>query len=165
MFYFIYCKNCALKEVNGDCSCTCSLVALRVPETCFWPAKTRKELSTFWDAYMALTGCSKMVQTWMMETGYSFSLTSLFWWKWLIPLLEWVLYSYVSDFRLKLSRIWLWRKRSHLDSKSYLSTNGLILGFFVQKWLPSLTSYLHGLESSRIAQFLFVMVTSNFFDV
>ena len=27
------------------CSSTCSLVALRVPEMCFWPAKTRKSLN------------------------------------------------------------------------------------------------------------------------
>ena len=45
MFYFVYCNNCALKDVSGACSCTCSLVALRVPEMCFWPAKTRKSLN------------------------------------------------------------------------------------------------------------------------
>ena len=45
MFYFVYCINCALKDVNGACYCTCSLVALRVPEMCFWPAKTRKSLN------------------------------------------------------------------------------------------------------------------------
>ena len=42
MFYFVYCNNCALKDVTGACSCTCSLVALRMPEMCLWPAKTRK---------------------------------------------------------------------------------------------------------------------------
>ena len=42
MFYFVYCSNCALKDVNEACSCTCSLVDLRVPEMCFWPAKIRK---------------------------------------------------------------------------------------------------------------------------
>ena len=45
MFYFVYCNNCALKDVNGACWCTCSLVALRLPEMCFWPAKTRKGLN------------------------------------------------------------------------------------------------------------------------
>ena len=45
MFYFVYCNNCALKDVSGACSCTCSLVPLRVPEMCFWPAKTRKSLN------------------------------------------------------------------------------------------------------------------------
>ena len=45
VFYFVYCNNCALKDVIGACYCTCSLVALCVPELCFWPAKTRKTLN------------------------------------------------------------------------------------------------------------------------
>ena len=45
MFYFVYCNNCALKDVKGACWCICSLVALCVPEICFWPAKTRKSLN------------------------------------------------------------------------------------------------------------------------
>ena len=34
-----------MNDVIGACYCTCSLVALRVPEVCFWPAKTRKNLN------------------------------------------------------------------------------------------------------------------------
>ena len=49
--------------------------------------------------------------------------------------------SCVSGFRLKFS-IALLRKRLQLDSKSDLTTNGLIVGFFVGKWLLSLTLYL-----------------------
>ena len=64
-------------------------------------------------------------------------------------------FSCVSGFRLKFSPIALWRKRLQLDSKSYLTTNGLILGFFVGKWLLLLTSYLYGLKSARDAQLLF----------
>ena len=45
MFYFVCCNNCALKDVNGAFYCTCSLVALRVPEMYFWPAKTSKSLN------------------------------------------------------------------------------------------------------------------------
>ena len=45
--YFVYCNSCALKDVNGACWCTWSLVALRVPEMCFRPAKTRKNLELF----------------------------------------------------------------------------------------------------------------------
>ena len=48
-------------------------------------------------------------------------------------------FSYVSGFRLRFSRIALLRKRLKLDSKSDLTTNGLILGFFVGKWILSLT--------------------------
>ena len=47
MFYIVYCNSCALKYINGACYCTCSLVALSVPEMCFWPAKTRKNLELF----------------------------------------------------------------------------------------------------------------------
>ena len=45
MFYFVYCNICALKDVSGTCSWTCSLVPLRVPEMCLWPPKTRKSLN------------------------------------------------------------------------------------------------------------------------
>ena len=42
-------------------------------------------------------------------------------------------FSYVSGFRLKFCRIALWRKRLQLDSKSDLTTKGLILGVFCWK--------------------------------
>ena len=73
--------------------------------------------------------------------------------------------SCVSGFRLKFSRIALRWKRLQLDSRSDLATNGSILGFLVQKWLLSLTSYLYGLEFARIAQLLLVFDDINFFDV
>ena len=47
MFYFVCCNSCALKDVNGACYFTCSLVVLGVPEMCFWPAKLEKPLN-FW---------------------------------------------------------------------------------------------------------------------
>ena len=62
---------------------------------------------------------------------------------------------FVSGFRLKFSRIGLWWKRLQLDSKSDLTTKGLILGFFVGEWLLSLTSYLHALKTARIVQMFF----------
>ena len=74
-------------------------------------------------------------------------------------------FSCVSGFRLKFSRIALWRKRLQLDSKSDLTSNGLILGFFVGKWLLSSTSSLYGLKSARIAQLLFFLTTTIFLDV
>ena len=64
-------------------------------------------------------------------------------------------FSYDSGFRLKFCRIALSRKRLQLDSKSVLTTNGLILGFFVGKWLLSLNYYPYWLESARVAQLLF----------
>ena len=65
-------------------------------------------------------------------------------------------FSCVLGFRLKFSRIALLRKRLQLDSRSDLATNDSNLGFSVQKLLLSLTSYLYGLKSARIAQLLFV---------
>ena len=138
-------------------------MALRVPELCFWPAKTRKNPWTFRDAYISLTWCSNMAQTYMKETSYSYFFTSLYWLVWLPPLLEWFPFSCISCFGLKFSRIALWRKRMQLDSISDLTTNGLILEFFVQKWLLSSTSYLYGLISARIAQLLIVFDDINFF--
>ena len=38
MFYFVYRKTCVLNDVNGACWCICSLVVLRKPHMCFWPA-------------------------------------------------------------------------------------------------------------------------------
>ena len=46
-YYFVYCNYSALKKVNGACWCTSSLLALRVPGMCFWPAKTRRNLELF----------------------------------------------------------------------------------------------------------------------
>ena len=42
MFYFVHCKKCDLKNVNGACFYICSLIALSIPKMYFWPAKTRK---------------------------------------------------------------------------------------------------------------------------
>ena len=70
--------------------------------------------------------------------------------------------SFVSCFRLKFSRIALWPKRMQLDSKSDLITNGLILAFFVGKWLLSLTWNLNGLKLARTAQLLLFLTTSIF---
>ena len=76
---------------------------------------------------------------------------------------NWVFFSCVSCFRLKFSPIALWRKRLQLDSKRDLTTNGLILEFFVGNWLHSSTSYLYWLKSAKIAQLLFFYDNINFF--
>ena len=74
-------------------------------------------------------------------------------------------FSFVSGFRSKFSRMELLRKRLQLVSKSSLTPEGLILGFFIRKWLLLSTSYLYGLKSARIAQVLFFFTLSNFFEV
>ena len=74
-------------------------------------------------------------------------------------------FSYVPGFGLKFFVLHFdGNKRLQLDSKSDLTKEGLILGFFVDKWLLSSTSYLYGLKSARIAQLLFFLTTSSFFN-
>ena len=45
--YFVYCNICVLNVVHRACYCTCSLMTVRVPEMCFWPAQTKKKLELF----------------------------------------------------------------------------------------------------------------------
>ena len=129
-------------------------MALRVPEMCFWPAKTRKSLNFLRCIYVI-----ELVLKYGSDINEGNWLQLLFH---LIVLMGIVasaiglsFFSYVSGFRLKFSRTALWRKRLQLDSKSDLTTNGLILGFFVGKWLLSLTSYRYGVKYARNAQLFF----------
>ena len=91
----------------------------------------------------------------MKKIENSFLSFPLCWWKKLDRLFELVFFIYVSGFRLKFSRIAPLRKRLQLDSKSDLTTNGLILDYFVGIWFPWLTSYLYGLKFAWIAQVCF----------
>ena len=163
IFYFVYCNICVLNDVNGACWCTYSLVALRVPHMCFWPTKTRKK-HYFFEMHTCLRPGA---QIWFRHKWRKLVTASL-----LLPCIDaygclryWneFFFSCVSGFRLKFSRIALWRKRLQLDSKSDLTTNGLILGFFVGKWLLSLTSYLFGLKSARDVQLLVYFDDIKFF--
>ena len=68
MFYFLYCNNFVSNDVNGACWCTRSLVALCVPDMCFWPAKTGKKLQLlrcihFLD--LVLNFCSDIKGNWI----------------------------------------------------------------------------------------------------
>ena len=63
LFHYEYCSSCFLKEKNGAYYCTCSFLAMCVPEICFWPAKTGKKLELFpmhsrlWPGAQILSGC------------------------------------------------------------------------------------------------------------
>ena len=71
----------------------------------------------------------------------------------------------ISGFRLKFSRIAFLRKRFQFDSKSDLTTNGIILEFIVGIWLFFLTSYLQGLKYvHKLFKCDFLLPTSNLFD-
>ena len=133
-------------------------MALCVPEMCFWPAKTRKFLE-----FLRCIHVFDLVLKYSSDINEENWLQLLFYFIVLIGIVVSVIgMSFcrcVSGFRLKFSRIALWRKRLQLDSESDLTTNGLILRFFLGKWLLSLTSYVYGLKSAGIAQLLF------FFDM
>ena len=138
-------------------------MALHVPEICFWPAKTRKNLELF-----EMHTCHDLLLKYSSDINEGNWLQLLFYFIVLMGTVASVIgmsffFSCVSGFRLKFSRIALLRKRLQLDSKSDLTTNGLILGFFVGKWLLSLTSYLYKLKSAGIAQLLFLFDDMNFF--
>ena len=161
MFYFVYCFNCALKDVNGACYCTCLLVALRVPEMCFWPPKTGKNLELFEMHTCHWPGA----QIWFRHKWRKLVTASL-----LINCIDgysrlryWIEFFSAMFQVLDWSFLVFWPKRLQLDSKSDLTTNGLILGFFVGKWLLWLTSYLYGLKFAKIAQLLFFFDDINFF--
>ena len=163
MYYFEYCIESALKDLCGACYCICLLVALRVPEMCFWPAKIRKNIEFFEVRTCHWPGAQIWFRhKWKKLVTASVLLycvedcNSLRYWN------EFFL-SCVSSFRSEFSRIALWRKRLQLDSRSDLTTNGLIFWFFVRKWLPSLTSYLCGLKSARIAFLFYVFDDIKFF--
>ena len=163
MFYFVYCNNCALKDVSGACSCTCSMVALRVPEMCFWPAKTRSSLN-----FLRCIHVVDLVLKYGSDINEGNWLQLLFYFIVLMSIVASVIgmsffFSCVSGFRLKFSCIALLRKYLQLVSKSDLTTNGLILGFFVGKWLLSLTSCVCGVKSTRNAQLLFFFDDIKFF--
>ena len=131
MFYFVYCKNCALKDGNGACWYTCSLAALRVPEMCFWPVKTRKNLEFFEMHTDHWPGAQIWFRhKWRKLVRASLLLHCIDWycclryWNAFFPAVFQVL-------GLEFS-IAFWRKRLQLDFKGDLATNGLILRFLLE---------------------------------
>ena len=136
------------------------MVALRVPEMCFWSAKSRKNfLRCIHVICLVLNYGSDINEgNWLQLLFYFIVLMGT-----VASVIGMSFFSCVSGFRLKFSRTALLRKRLQLDSISDLTTNGLILGFSVGKWLLSLTSYLYGLKFARIAQLCFFFDDINFF--
>ena len=139
-------------------------MTLIVPEICVWPAKTRKNLHIFEMHTCHWPGA----QIWFRHKWRKLVTASL-----LLFRIEWYgclrycnefFFSCVSGFRLKFSRMALWRRRLQLESKSDLVTIGLILVFVVGNCLLSWTSYLYGLISARIAQLLLFVGDINFFQ-
>ena len=138
-------------------------MALRAPEKYFWPAKTRKNRELFEMYTCHWPGA----QIWFRHKWRNLVTVSL-----LLHCINGYSYRrYWNEFfqlcfmfRLKFSLIALWRKRLQLDSKNDLTPNGLILGFFVGKWLLSSTSCLYGLKSATIAHLFFFFDDIKFFQ-
>ena len=101
-----------------------------MPEMCFWPAKTRKN-------FLRCIHAIDLVLKYGSDISEGNWLQFLFYFIVLMGIVASVIgmgfFSCFSGFRLKFSRIALLRKRLQLDSKSDLTTNGLILGFFCWK--------------------------------
>ena len=69
-------------------------------------------------------------RNWLQLFFYFIALVSI-----VVSVIGMKFFTCVSCFRLKFSRIALWRERMQLDSKSDLSTKGLILRFLAGKWV------------------------------
>ena len=140
------------------------MVALRVPEMCFWPAKTGKNLKFLRCIHvfdLVLKYCSDINErNWLQLLFYFIVLMGT-----VASVIGMSFFSCVSGFSMKFSRFALLRKRLQLHSKSALTTNGLILGFFFGKWPLWLTSYLYGTKSATIAQLLFFLWRHQIFSV
>ena len=74
-------------------------------------------------------------------------------------------FSCVSSFRSKFSRIALLRKRLHLDSKSDLTTEGLILGFLLGNGFFRRLQICMYWSLQELFKYCSFLTTSIFFDV
>ena len=140
-----------LKVSDGPPFWICSLLALLVLEMYFWPWNTGMKL-IFFEMYTSLEPGAQMLfrHEWRkLDTLLFFPLyvgeqsrivkqNELF-------------FTLGSTFGSNFSRFALLRKRLHFDSQIRLTSNGLILNFFVEISLVSSLSYLHGLRPARIA--------------
>ena len=130
--YLVYCNICVLNDIKGPCWCNCSLVTLRVPGMCLWPANTRKKLELFDMHTIHWLGAQILF-------GHFDGCSCLRFW-------NDIFFRCFSDCRLHFPRIALWRNRLQMDFKNDLITIGLFSVFCVGLCLFQSTSYLHGLQ-------------------
>ena len=142
---FVSYNNCVLNDVNGACWCVCSLVALRVPEMCLLPGKTRKNLS-----FLSCTQDFDQMRKCYSDINESTWLQLLLYFIVMIHIAALILgmsfLFWISGFKLKFSRVAMSRKRLKFESKTELTAIGLFLEIFVGVCLVSSISYLHGLK-------------------
>ena len=137
------------------------MVALRVPELCFWPEKTRKNLNFLRCIHvfdLVLKYCSDINEgNWLQLLLYFIVMIHI------AALVVEMSFFWISGFRLKFSRVAMSRKRLQLESETNLTTNGLFLEIFVGLCLVTSTSCPHGLKNPWIAHFLFLFDDIKFF--
>ena len=160
--HFLFWKNCVLNGVNGFCNRTCLLVAVRVREMCFMPAKSRKKLNflRFIHVFdLVLKYCSDINEgNWLQFVFYPIIMMD-------IPqILEWGFLICNSGFRLKFSRIAVSRKRLQLESKTDLTTTGLFLGFQVESAECRRFHFCMDWNLHELLKFYSILTNSKIFD-
>ena len=130
----------------------CSFLTSLVQENCFWPGKTSKRLIFLWCIQVI-----DLVKTFCVDTNAENQIEiHLYCIELVITFASFIGLRFFScrwRFGLTLCRIAVLRKVIVLDSKTVLTTNGLILNFGWKCPVFS-TSYLHWLKIARIAQML-----------
>ena len=100
--YFVYCNICVLNVVHRACYCTCSLMTVRVPEMCFWPAQTKKNLNFLRCLHvfdLVLKYCSDLNEgNWLQLLFHFFVLMGIF-----ALVIGLSVFNCVLGFRLKIS--------------------------------------------------------------
>ena len=120
-------------------------MALCVPERCFWPAQTRKNLKNLRCIHvfdLVLKYCSDINEgIWLQLLLYFIVMIDI-----AALVLGMSFLFWVSGFKMKFSRVAMSRKRLKFESKTELTAIGLFLEIFVGVCLVSSISYLHGLK-------------------
>ena len=163
MFYFVHCNKCDLKNINGACFYTCSLIALSISKKYFWPAKTRKNPKLL-EMHTCLWPGAQMCfrQKWRKLATPSLLLhcidgySCLRYWNEIFSRLFQV-------FQIEVCSSALWRKRLQLGSKSDLTTTGFFVEYYIRICLVSSTSYLNGLKYGRDAHLIYCFNDIKFF--
>ena len=137
-------------------------MALCLPERCFWPAQTRKNLN-----FLRCIHVFDLVLKYCSDINEGIWLQLLLYFIVMIHIAALVLgmsfLFWISDSKMKFTRVALSRKRLQLESESDLTTTGLFLEIFVGICLVPSTSCPHGLKTAWIAHFLFFFDDIKFF--
>ena len=136
-------------------------MALNVPEKWFWPAKTRKN----WN-FLRCIHVFDLVLNYCSDIWGKLATSSILF----HCTVGYIFLGFRNEFfilcfrfQIEFFRIPMSRKCLQLDSKSDLTTNGLILEFFVGIRLFLLTSWMHGMKLAWNARMWFSFVDIKYF--